>query len=232
MDKPIKVLDVLQELPNQTKTHGANKWITDERKYPEFVDFIRKTEPNSVFEIGAMLGYALVAAKWARPEITRLHWYDTERDVKDSNLLCEENIKSVSEDVDTKYWTKLGKVFNPTQCDLVIIDAHYHEHIPISCDFSLAKAISPKWIIGWGCNDSSNCILESLRTRCGVNAFHVKDTLGMWVWCRDYELQNRMYGERREDEGTRSWDPADDPINEEAPPVNSGDTEEGGEDAY
>jgi hypothetical protein len=231
MNRPTEVLKVLQGLPNHTKTHGANKWIEDERKYPEFVDFIRKTEPNSVFEIGAMLGYALVTAKWARPEITRLHWYDTERDVKDSNLLCEENIKSFSEDVDTKYWTKLGKVFNPVQCDLVIVDAHYHDETQIMCDFQLANAVLPKWVVGWGCSDTTNCILQSLRHRCAANAFHIKDTLGMWVWCRDYELMNRLYGLSRADEGTKSWEPAE-PSPEDNPPVDNGDSEEVDEDAY
>jgi hypothetical protein len=232
MNRPTEVLKVLQGLPNHTKTHGANKWIEDERKYPEFVDFVQKTQPNSVFEIGPMLGYALVAAKYARPEITRLHWIDTERDISGSNKLCEENILSLDEEVDVQYWKKVDSNFKPTQCDLVIVDAHYHDSPAIIADFSLARALLPKWIVGWGCNDSTSCILKTLKDQNGINPFHLKDTLGMWVYCSDYEMQNSLFGNQKIDEETKSWDLADDLSNEDSSPVDAGDTEEGGEDAY
>lgn len=143
------IRDVLVELPHH---HGGNGYMTTDL-FTVRHEIIRRLDPVSVFEFGALLGYFLVTALDAAPSITRVGWVDIEAHTEDSNRLCEENLRDYcvrhGRRVDTEVWwgnPRASTAIPPGPYDLIQVDGD-HSFGGCYLDLLQASLLWPKWIM-------------------------------------------------------------------------------------
>jgi len=126
---------------------GGGHWVYD--LYPVRGDIARIVEPCSVFEFGAMLGWALVAfALGPEKPPTRIGWVDDESHTADSNRCVRENLRSIP----ALSHTRLSPYFNTfdalafRQADLVAVDSD-HSLDGTMRDLLVAYRLKPRVIV-------------------------------------------------------------------------------------
>jgi hypothetical protein len=65
-------------LPNQSDVYGSKAWLKDAAHFPNYEKVFSELKPRRLLEIGAYLGYSLVAAFRGHPDIRWIEYVDDE----------------------------------------------------------------------------------------------------------------------------------------------------------
>ena len=98
----LDILEILHDLPSLEFKHpllgGKDPatwpdWFTEEKSpYPCYTKLAEILQPKKVLEIGALVGYSLIAMLEGADSIEEVFWVDNESYVPCSNILCISNL--------------------------------------------------------------------------------------------------------------------------------------------
>jgi hypothetical protein len=89
-----EVLGVLKALPHVHPADPGMDWFSSPDYYPVYAAVGRLLRPRTLLELGARLGYSLVALAHGSRRLTRFWWVDNESYLPGSNAACRENLEA------------------------------------------------------------------------------------------------------------------------------------------
>lgn len=117
--------------------------------YPKYVEMGQRFKPHSILEIGTFEGYGLIGF-WmgAGPDVERIEWVDTERDLSGSNAHCIQNLKAAADLIgwhlpDMAYAERAETLPYSGPHDLIHVDGN-HSFLACLTDMVMAWHRKPK----------------------------------------------------------------------------------------